>query len=53
MKLEEAKELLIEMRGNCLKENSAYNDSKRKDKAEAIDTVLQEIEHLKKDGETR
>lgn len=43
MELEEAKELLIEMRENCLKENSAYNDTKRKDKAEAIDTVIAEL----------
>ena len=47
MKLEEAKNLLIEMRDNCLKDGK-YNDPKRKDKAEAIETVLQEIETLQK-----
>ena len=50
MDLEEAKNLLIEMRDNCLKDGK-YNDPKRKDKAEAIDIVTRELEHLQKENE--
>ena len=39
MTIEEAKNLLIEMRDNCLKDGK-YNDPKRKNKAEAIEIVL-------------
>lgn len=49
MNLEEAKNLLIEMRDNCLKDGK-YNDPKRKDKAEAIETVLQELDRLQKEN---
>ena len=47
---EEDKKLLLEMKHNCLKDNGTtnetYNDSKRINKAKAIDNVLQEIERL-------
>lgn len=50
MDLKEAKKLLFEMKNNCLIATK-YEDELRYRKAEAIETILQELDNLQKENE--